>query len=272
MADISDIQDSIATRIAAALYPNGTEAPSAIGAAAIVYPGWPQPAQLDKDIAAGRVNVSIWARGDGANTTRYQSTWQETGAPMATLTLTATSENTVTIGGTVAVHQVVAINGQPYAVQDDDTLAGIAAALAALLPGATSDGAELSCPTGIRHAAIAANGTVSREVRRQTDTIQLSIWAPTPALRAATGRVLDNALADARFLTMPDGSSARVNYMNTRNSDESANALIYRRDVLYRVEYATTVSAVATQVITPVLGLVPVFGDAPITDVVVNIS
>jgi len=258
MADISDVQAAFASRIAAALYPNGIAHPSIVGAPVVVYPGWPQPAQLDKDIAAKKVNVSIWARGDGSNTTRFPSrTWQEASAPVATLTL-QTTESTVTLGGTVSAPQVVAVNGQAYAVTATDTLESIMSALADMMPGSSSAGAVLTCPEGVRHAAIAADGTVARIVRTQTDTIQLIVWAPTPDLRSKVASAIDSALAEEGSLLMPDHSCARVMYQSTRSTDESANALIYRRDILFRVEYDTTVSAVATQIATPVLAVAPI--------------
>ncbi len=269
MADISEVQDAFAAICGAALYPNGTNAPSVLGADAVIYPGWPQPAQLDQDMAAGVVHVSIWARGDGTNTTRYPEAWQETAPAVPTLTL-AVADNTVTIGGTVTAPQVVAVNGQACAVKASDTLASIAAALAALVPSASSAGAVLTVPTGIRQAAVAANATISREVRRQTDSIQLSIWAPTPALRSATAKALDAALADVRFLEMPDNSSARIVYTRSLSTDLRENAHIYRRDLFYQAEFATTVSAFATQIITPVTTVTPSTG--VITEVDVNIN
>jgi len=256
MADVSDIQASFASKIAAELYPLGTNHPSTIGAPVLVYPGWPQPAHLDKDLAAGKVHISIWARGDGTNTTRFPKDWQQTGAPAATLTLTA-AENTVTVGGTVSTPQVAVVNGQAYAVQDADTLESIAAALAALVPGASSAGPVVTVPTGIRQAAVAANAVVTRELRRQTDTLQLVMWAPTPELRVAAARAVDQALAEVRFLEMPDHSSARVIYRNSISSDQSGNAFIYRRDQFYSVEYATTKSSFATQITTPTVDVIP---------------
>jgi hypothetical protein len=254
MADISDVQDQLAAICGAALYPNGTSSPSAIGVDALIYPGWPQPSQLDKDMVAGRVHVSIWARGDGTNTTRYPSVWQETVAPVQTLTLVADA-NTVTIGGTVSTPQVVVVNGMAYAVQANDTLSSIAAALATHLPGASSAGPVLTVPTGVRQSAVAATGTIARETRRQTDTVQLSVWAPTPALRSAAAKALDAVFADLRFIEMPDHSSCRLKYIRSLSSDLRENALIYRRDLFYQVEFATTVTAVATQVATPIVNV-----------------
>lgn len=269
MADISEVQDVFAAICGVALYPNGTNAPSVLGADAIIYPGWPQPAQLDQDMAAGLVHVSVWARGDGTNTTRYPSAWKETAPAVHTLTL-AVDGNTVTVGGKVTVPQVVAVNGQAYAVKTIDTLAKIAAALAALVQGASSAGAVLTVPTGIRQAGVAANATITRELRRQTDSVQLSIWAPTPELRSATAKALDAAMADIRFLEMPDHSSTHIVYTRSLSTDLRENAHIYRRDLFYQVEFATTESAFATQILTTATTVTPSTG--VITEVDVNLN
>lgn len=256
MADISDVQAKLAEVIAAALYPAGT---SVVGPDVSVFPGWPLPAQLEKDIAAGRVQVSIWAKGLGQNETRYREEWQELLAPVQTLTLTQLDLHTAEVGGTVTTPQVVVLNGQAYAVQPSDTLDSIAAGVAALVPGATASGAVITVPAGVTQVCISATGTVAKEVRRQTDTLQVSVWAPTPDLRSAVAKVIDQATADLRFLEMPDHTSARLIYVNTQSFDRSEASLIYRRDLNFKTEYATVVTAVATQIATPVVHANAVF-------------
>jgi hypothetical protein len=44
------------------------------------------------------------------------------------------------------------------------------------------------------------------------------------------------------FLTLDDSTSARVLYRDTSVYDQSENASLYRRDLLYNVEYATIVT------------------------------
>jgi hypothetical protein len=41
------------------------------------------------------------------------------------------------------------------------------------------------------------------------------------------------------FLLVSDGSKARIIYRNTESYDQAQNALLYRRDLVYIVEYAT---------------------------------
>lgn len=251
MADIDDITARLAAIIADVLYPNGTSQPSICGIGVAVSPGWPLPAQLDADIKANRARVTVYARGDGRNTTRYPVVWQETQAAAQTLTLSHT-DTTVTLGGTVSTPQVVVVNGQAYAVQPTDTLDSIAAGVAALIPGASSAGPVVSCPTGIKQAALAATGTVSKETRRQTETLQVTVWAESPQARGLVAKAVDTALSELSRFDV-DGASVRLFWRSAINIDRSENALIYRRDILYSIEYPTVVSQVATQIATPIV-------------------
>ena len=196
-----------------------------------VSPGWPLPAQLDADIKANRVRVTVYARGDGRNTTRFPTGWQETQAAAPTLTL-AHTDTTVTLGGTVSTPQVVVVNGQAYAVQPADTLASIAAGVAALIPGASSDGPVVSCPDGVKQAALAARGVVSKETRRQTETLQVTVWAESPQARGLVAKAIDAALSEVSRFDV-DGAGVRLFWRSSINLDRSENALLYRRDILY---------------------------------------
>jgi hypothetical protein len=40
-------------------------------------------------------------------------------------------------------------------------------------------------------------------------------------------------------LSLPDDSEGRLIYMNTNSYDQAQNALLYRRDLVYSVEYPT---------------------------------
>lgn len=100
MADLSDVQNALVTLAAQTIYPNGTGQPSIATAPVVIYAGWPIASRLDDDLAAGKVHVSVYARPEERNTTRYSRDWQTVSINPATLTLTATV-NTVTVGGTV---------------------------------------------------------------------------------------------------------------------------------------------------------------------------
>ena len=48
------------------------------------------------------------------------------------------------------------------------------------------------------------------------------------------------------FLLLPDASQARIMYHNTAGYDQSQNALLYRRDLIYTVEYPSVTTVKAT--------------------------
>lgn len=262
MADLSDVLTVLAQQAATAVYPSGTGFPSVAGVPVKIYHGWPVSAQLDADLraTAPTCHVSIYARPEESNTTRFPPNWQPTVVNAATLTLTIAGQ-AVTVGGTVPPasnpHNVMVMaNGKPYvyAVLAADTLASIAAALAALIAtdiaGTAAAGAVITLPNSARllAARVGVTGTAMREVRRQQRLFQIGIWANTAANRDSIAKVIDAALAFTTFLTMPDGSAARLRYRNSAMSDDLQKDCLFRRDLFYSVEYATTQTEAETQV------------------------
>ena len=81
------------------------------------------------------------------------------------------------------------------------------------------------------------------ELRRQAQDFRVVCWCPTPVVRDQVASIVDTALAAANFLNMPDGTGARLRFAGTTVFDQAQNALLYRRDLIYSVEYATTMSA-----------------------------
>jgi hypothetical protein len=259
MADLVDVQNALASVIAAALYPNGSGQPSSVGVPVTIYPGWPTASQLDADLLAlskgtgGYVHATIYPTPMERNTTRYGRDWKQVIAPVQTLTLTQNGQQ-VTIGGTVSVPQnvMLMVNRVPvvYQVLATDTLNSIAAALAALVAGASSTGAVVTLPNSaiLTAARVGASGTNIQEIRRQERVFQISIWADTPAHRDSVAAAVDVTLAALQFLTLPDGTGARLIYKSTVQNDTLQKANLYRRDLMYSVEYATTVTEIDTQI------------------------
>ncbi len=261
MADLIDVENALVALISQTLYPNGTGQASAAGIPVKVYPGWPTSSQLDADLRAGTANVSVYPGAAERNTTRYPKTWQTLAVNMPTLTLTVSGQ-TVTVGGAVpapffAHNFALLVSGKNYvyALQATDTLTSIATALAALLavdyPGTTSSGAVITLPVNAHIAAgkVGTIGTSIREVRRQERVFQITAWCDTPAHRDAVVQPVDIALAATEFLTLADGSAARVIYKGSPVTDATQKAKLYRRDLLYTVEYATTQVETDTQVV-----------------------
>ena len=82
----------------------------------------------------------------------------------------------------------------------------------------------------------------SRGIRRQVQTFRVTCWCPTPDTRDAASVAIDQTLAAVTFTTHRT-DQARVIYFGTTVFDQSQDALLYRRDLLYRFEYATVLAA-----------------------------
>ena len=249
MADQADVETALVGLVAAALYPNGPDAASVPGPDCRIYRGWPHPAALDADLRAGKVNVTVYpAAGAGRVSTRYVQEW--IGTPVApSLTAQATGAS-VTFGGSVAPGQVagLAIDGVAYAyrVQAGDNPALVAANLAVLARAnrmALVSGSTITLPgAGEVLARVVADAPAQQEVRRQTQVFRVTCWCPTPQTRDAAAGAIDLAMAPLTFLDLADGSQGRVIYAGTTVFDQSQDALLYRRDLLYSVEYATVLT------------------------------
>jgi hypothetical protein len=285
MADVIDVQNALVALAANALYPNGTGQPSAAaGVPCKVYAGWPTQSQLDADLAAGIAHVTVFPRPEERNTTRMPLDWQQQTVNTPTLTLTVSGQQ-ITVGGSVPPatnphNLAVLVNGKTYvyAVQSADTLSSIAAALAALIgaeiPGTGAAGAALTVGAADRIGAVrvGVTGAAVMEIRRQERQFQITVWADTPAHRDAVTQPVDRALALTRFLTMPDGMAARIIYVGSPITDDLQKARLYRRDMIYSVEYATTQTETETQITDPQLDIAmqPDGASQPIQTLTIN--
>jgi hypothetical protein len=250
MADQADVETALVGLAAAALYPNGPNAPSMPGPDCRIYRGWPHGAALDADLRAGKVNVTVYpASGAGRVSTRYTQEWVGT-AVTPTLTAQATGVS-ATFGGTATLGQIagLGIDGVAYAyrVQAADSPALVAANLAVLVRAdrmALVSGSTVTVPgAGEIVVRVVADAPAQQEVRRQTQAFRVTCWCPTPQTRDAASEAIDLAMAQLTFLDLADGTQGRVIYAGTTVFDQSQDALLYRRDLLYDVEYATVLAA-----------------------------
>jgi hypothetical protein len=250
MADQSDVENALVALAANALYPNGSGASSLPGPDCRIYRGWPNSAALNSDLAAGVINVTVFPQGEpGHNTTRYSQQWL--GSPAQPTFTASVSGSSVTIGGTAGLGQLVGILvnniSYVYAALAGDTPETVAANLATAaradwivnLSGATLTVAGAASIL----ARVVADASVMQEVRRQDQGFRITCWCPTPATRDASASAIDLLLVSFQFIDLADGSLGRLRYRGTLVFDQSQDALLYRRDLLYDVEYPTTVTA-----------------------------
>ncbi|TKI03575.1 hypothetical protein [Martelella alba] len=260
MPDLSEVQMVLVGSIAATLYPNGTSQPSIANANIKVYPGWPVPNVLENDITAGGAHVSVFASPTERKIPNYLGRGYYTVNPGAPTITADVSGNMVTFGGTVSVPQNIylLIDGQGYhhPVQADDTLTMIATAFSALIPSSSSYGAVLTLPPSHSITArVGGVGTAARELKRQEKEFIVTVWSPTPALRDTVALAIDSALAESSDIVFADGSHGIKLYARTFQTDQLEKYQLYRRDIVYSVQYATTQIISAPQVIAPVLNI-----------------
>src|ERR1022692_3408317 len=136
MADLSDVENAVVSVLLTALYPNGISQVSTLGVACRVVRGWPSPAALNADLAAGTVNVTLFPSTipDEVPDPYFDKLYALTYPTSLVATVT---EQSVTISGVVAPNQIVGLllDGAPfsYAVNAGDTTESIAANFTALI-------------------------------------------------------------------------------------------------------------------------------------------
>ncbi len=265
MADLSDVETAIANAVEAIIYPKGTNAPSVLGSVVRVYRGWPNPAALNNDLAAGAVNLTIFPDPKAHRiTTRLIDPPAPSAPVLPTLTVTVSGQ-TATFGGIANIGQIAGLlidnAAFVHRTQSGDTPEGVAATLAAYISTnriALASGAKVTIPgAGSVIGRVVADQSAQLETRRQVQTLRLTCWCPTPELRDEAASALDRGLSQIAFLPLPDTSSARLRNSGTRVFDQSQNANLYRRDLLLEVEYATTITESLPTMIFGISALLP---------------
>jgi hypothetical protein len=246
--DRSDVEQALAALIAGLLYPAGSDSASITGDAYRIYRGWPVAGLLEADLAQGVAHVSVLSvAGTIRETTRYPCEWQGQ-SPTATL-LGTISGQTVSFSGYGGSGQVagVSVDGRCYAyrMRDGDSAALVSAALAAQIRSdrpAVASGSSLFLLDGndliVR---VVVDGQGGREVRRQVAGFRVTFWCPNPALRDLVVSQVDTAIADTPFIDI-GGWACRLRASGDTSSDDGSAAGIWRRDLLYSVEYPTVVN------------------------------
>lgn len=259
MASLTDVLKQIAAQVAAIAYPNGTGQPSATGIPIRVYPGWPIPNVLETDLAAGSAHISVYPAGKDRKTTRYIGRgWTQLTTPSHTVVMTVVG-SVVTLSGTISLQNLmINLNGVSYvyAMQFTDTLTSAATALASMIPGASSTGPVITL-TGAHDvfARVGGFGVAYKETKRQEQSVQIIVWAPTPAVRDAVASPIDSALSDGNSIYFTDGSYGIIRSAGSLMTDQLQKAGLYRLDLFYLIDYATTQTMQAAEIVAPVSNL-----------------
>jgi hypothetical protein len=258
MADLSDVEAALVAVISALVYPAGAGTASALNFPAKVFRGQPAGNMLLDDGRAGVADVSVFAVPDRAkNTTRWGVQTSIThGTPGISVNVAgncATFSGVATAGDLAGV--LVNQSAYVYATQPGDSAALVAAALGDAIRTNgicwVSD-ASLTVPGAL--SLIARTVAPAKELQewsRQEQEFRISVWTGTPQMRDAACSLIGAGLAAIPFLELADGTGGRLRYSATKTIDDDQASSIYRRDLIYIVEYGTTVTATAPTVLFP---------------------
>lgn len=251
MADVSDVESALCSLIEGVVYPNGVINGSVTATVVKIYRGWPSNRTLNSDLGSGSDTVTVFSSDHSThNTSRYGRSWQTVSVVAPTIAGTVDGQ-TVTLAGTCMVGQTVGliVDGVAYArpVLATDTIETIASALALQIPDATAQGSLIQVATTRVTVRVVGSGTSIMETRRQEQGVMISVWSATPAARDVLCSTIDQKLSATDWFPLVDGSSARLRYRETFETDISENANLYRRNLNYSVEYPTTVTMSSSQ-------------------------
>lgn len=270
MASPADVENALKTIIVGALYPNGTAQPSAAsGQPCAVMRGWPNKEELKADLVAGRNVISIWPRPGERDTTRHRRSWETLSQAVVTLQADV-SLTTITLSGAIStpVNVAAIVNGVPYvhAVQPNDTLATIAAGLAALISEdtpASSVGAVLTVTNNAALGCVIGGSAVMiRELSRQEKQWNVIVWSPSPEARDVVAPFIDRVMKGAGLeqgrdrITLTDGSVAHLKPAGSGMPNDRAEVEgLFRYDLTFTVEFATTETQTAMQTVAGIVNI-----------------
>ncbi len=250
LADLSDVETALVGAVTEAIYPHGPTLPSITGNPVRIFRGWPLLGPLANDLAGGVANISVFSMPGGAhNTTRWAPRSHD--APgQVTLQVSVTGIS-ATFGGTAGLGQVAGllVAQQPfvYRGQAGDTPAVVAASLAQIVRAVRAcwlSGTTVTVPGAESIIArVVADGFSVTEWGRQRQGFRLSAWCPDPMTRDILCGAIGASFSAIAFLALADGTSGRIRYRSTASFDDDQDAQQYRRDLVFDVEYATTVGA-----------------------------
>ncbi|HQT62547.1 hypothetical protein [Acidiphilium sp.] len=250
MADASQIEQAIVEALSAAIFPTGTYAPASTVFPLMLVRGWPTEASLADAKKAGGGLIAVHQKtGFARSATRYARDWHTLTQAAATITATLTA-NVVTLGGTVTAGDIVAVlsGGAAYThvAAAGDTLATIAAALAAQIAGASASGAVLTLPaTGpLPAVGVFSSGVAAMEVARQQAGFSVHCFAPSPANRDTLFGVIFPTAATIDPVTLPDGTVARQLTQQESGPDDMPMRIgMWKREIMLVFDYPVMFTA-----------------------------
>jgi len=248
MADMSDVEQSLMNAIIGYVYPGGIDTLSLAGVPVRIYRGKPTNATLRIDRSTSTVDVAVYATAEPSrNTTRWGV--QVTELPTTSALTVGVSGNSAAFLGSASAGDIAgALVDQQvfiYEAQPGDSAALVAAAIADAIRTVMIcwlAGATITVPGAYEFTARTASYVSAlEEWRRQEQGFQVSVFAPTPLLRDTIASGITQTLAQVSFLLLADGTGGRVRFRSEVNCDADQAASLFRRDIIFDVEFGVTI-------------------------------
>lgn len=285
MATIDDVEQGVCSALAGVLFPGQAYLPGAVATCvapwngaigaptysvpAKLYVGEPVTAGLEADIVAGVSNVGVMrVAGATRDVTRFSPYWIKTSASVPTL-LAVAGNGSVTFGGIAGAGQVVGVTADEicyaYRTSSSDSPATVAAAFAALIPGAVATGAVLTAAS-VKAANVVADQSAFWRTGQNETQLQVAIiavpfaGADGPLVRAALTRAvyaIESAIRPngslTRFIGLPDGTTAEIAGSDERDDDTVRRDDMWRRWITFRIIYDIGISQLQPSVLAPLV-------------------
>lgn len=249
MADIIDVLSTVVSQISDVIYPNGGAQPSITTRPVKIVYGWPLKEDLDAVLLAGNTYVSVFADQGERLTSKFSPQWIKMGQlPITTTTSISQSESgwVLTIGGTITADEVIFVKDESYYIgiqfQSGWTVENVVSAILAGIPDASAGASanEVVFPSELS-AWMVPVWTYRKEIKRQRVSVRVISWAADPADRDLLSSSIDQVLGNLSRFTLPDGFDANIFYAGNYLIDKFQNQSLYRRDLVYSVDYPTTI-------------------------------
>lgn len=269
MTDISDVQKKLIATLAAVLVPGAeTYGSQAVASSLIVdgqpvpvriFRGSPTPDELKDEVAEPGSRSCIITVNPEPGMSRHTASmlrygWRETCRVPVTVALSV-STNVVTVSGEGTAGQVVGVGyggeGWSHRCEGAESAGEIAAALAALIPGASVSGDQLTLDTtgGIK-AEVVGDVTVVRELGQLSQAFRIDVFAPNPKVRDKVGAMIAPIMAGVRSLAFDDGSySSIISIGPTWIDDQSQKTGVWKRWQRVDLNFPITETAVQPAVL-----------------------
>ncbi|MDI9222142.1 hypothetical protein QMZ30_14650 [Pantoea sp. EA-12] len=253
MASVDDVSQYLAKRVADVLYPGGSLLPGIVNAPVKIYPGWPASLPLQSDIESGGAHVSVWPLpAERKVNCALGRSYQQLAKGMPTLKLWVTDCAIAVSGVASALTNVqVRLNGKKFIFhfRTGTTAEHVVNSLQQHLPHAFAMmGRVIISVVNQLSISVTTAGTAVRELRRQIKEFQVTVWAPSPQLRNTIGTAIDAVLSEHCHIDLGDGVPAQMFYARQFDSDAAENWHVYRRDLIFSVNFATTQTVSAPEV------------------------